>query len=130
WDEVKKKGFTDPLLQEKVNKTSDAIDKIQDEIAQVKTALNRTAQGAGVDEAKAKREKAHADYKLACDRFLRKGIEIPAGMIPEDIKAMSVDQDSQGGFLVRPELSDMIVKKLFETTPMRQLASVQTIGTD
>lgn len=130
WDEVKKKGFSDPLLQEKVDKTSAAIDKIQDEIESVKTAMNRGAMGGGAEEAKAKREKEQADYKAACDRFLRKGVEVPASVVPAEIKAMAVDNDPQGGFLVRPELSDMIVKKVFETSPIRQIASVQTIGTD
>jgi HK97 family phage major capsid protein len=125
WDEVKKKGHADPLLQEKVDKTSAAIDKFQDEVAQIKTAMNRTAMHGGADETETKSKKEAAEYKAAFDRFLRKGVELP-----ESLKAMSVDNDPQGGFLVRPELSNMIVKKLFETSPIRQLASVQTISSD
>jgi HK97 family phage major capsid protein len=45
-------------------------------------------------------------------------------------KAMSVNSDPDGGYLVTPELGGTIATKVFETSPMRQLASVMTIGTD
>jgi HK97 family phage major capsid protein len=46
-----------------------------------------------------------------------------------EFKALSVQVDPDGGYLVTPEMSDEIVKKVFESSPVRQLASVQQIGT-
>jgi HK97 family phage major capsid protein len=46
------------------------------------------------------------------------------------MKALSVDSDPDGGYLVRPEVSSEIVKKVFESSPVRELASVQTISSD
>ncbi len=43
---------------------------------------------------------------------------------------MQVAIDPSGGFWVTPDVSGRMVKKIYESTPMRQLASVVTIGTD
>ena len=44
--------------------------------------------------------------------------------------AMEVGADDKGGYTVTPDQSGRIVKKLFETSPMREEAFVTTIGTD
>ena len=58
--------------------------------------------------------------------FLKSGGE-PADLA---LKAMSVNSDPDGGYLVMPELGGTIETFVRETSPMRQLASVQTISTD
>ncbi len=45
-------------------------------------------------------------------------------------KAMTVNSDPDGGYLVTPELGGTITTLVRETSPMRQLASVITIGSD
>lgn len=45
-------------------------------------------------------------------------------------KALSVGSDPDGGYTVQPEMGGIIVGKIFESSPIRQLASVITIGTD
>jgi HK97 family phage major capsid protein len=56
--------------------------------------------------------------------YLRKGAS------ELELKAMSVDSDEDGGFLVTSQTSSEIIKKVYESSPIRQLASVQTISTD
>ena len=46
------------------------------------------------------------------------------------LKAMSVNSDPDGGYLVIPTLGGTITTLVRETSPMRQLADVQTISTD
>ena len=46
------------------------------------------------------------------------------------LKTMSVNSDPDGGYLVIPTLGGTITTLVRETSPMRQLASVQTISTD
>ncbi len=46
------------------------------------------------------------------------------------IKVMQEGVNPDGGYWVRPELSATIVTRNFETSPMRQIASVETIGTE
>ena len=41
-----------------------------------------------------------------------------------ELKALSVGLDPEGGYLVSPEMSGQIVQRLFETSPIRTLATV------
>jgi HK97 family phage major capsid protein len=44
-----------------------------------------------------------------------------------DRKALSVGSDLDGGFFIRPVWSNRIITKIFETSPIRQLATVDTV---
>lgn len=47
-----------------------------------------------------------------------------------DAKAMSVGSDPDGGYFVTPFMSPRILSIIFESSPVRQLATVETISTD
>ena len=66
-------------------------------------------------------------YKAGFMSYLRKGDQI---MGAEEMKALSVGSDPDGGYVVYPDMSGRVVTKVFETSPMRAYASVQTISTD
>lgn len=68
-----------------------------------------------------------AGYKSAFNRFLRKDERSLSG---DEIKALSVGSDVDGGYLVHPDMSGQIVRKVFESSPVRAYASVQVISTD
>jgi len=63
-----------------------------------------------------------AEYKAGLDAYLRKA-ELKA-------QTLQVGQDPAGGYWVTPDASGRMVRKAYETTPMRQIANVVTIGTD
>ena len=66
-------------------------------------------------------------YKAAFATYMRKGDQ---ALSADEIKALSVGTDPDGGYVVNPDLSGRIVTKVFETSPMRAYASVQVISTD
>lgn len=66
-------------------------------------------------------------YKSAFDKYLRKD---DRALAPDEMKALSVGSDPDGGYVVNPDLSGRIVMKVFESSPMRAYASIQTISTD
>lgn len=72
-------------------------------------------------------EKGYGEYKGAFNRFLRKNDRL---LSADEIKTLSVGSDPDGGYLVTPDVTGRMVKKVYETSPVRQLASVQPISTD
>lgn len=126
--EVEKKGTADAVVTEKVAKINSAITDLQEKmdkrIADVETAIRRP--GATGDEG-AKNEDQIA-HKAAFNAFIRKGVD--AGLADIERKALSVNSDPDGGYLVTPEMAGIITTRVFETSDMRQVANVMTISTD
>jgi HK97 family phage major capsid protein len=147
--EIEAKGAPDPLTVDKLNKIEADLDKAQktadDAYLAVKRAQRMVADNGGDDlEAKAAKwgallgklqntgpVKLDVDavtaYKRAFDTYLRKD---DRGMVGDEFKALSVGSDPDGGYVVHPDMSGRIVTQIFETSPMRAFASVQTISTD
>lgn len=66
-------------------------------------------------------------YKRAFDKFLRRA---DSHLTADEVKTMQVAIDSDGGFWVPPDTGGRIVTKLYELSPVRQIANVQTISSD
>ena len=66
-------------------------------------------------------------YKAAFRRLMQKGEQLLGA---DEMKALSVGSDPDGGYVVTPDTSGRIVQRVFETSPMRAYASVQVISTD
>jgi HK97 family phage major capsid protein len=66
-------------------------------------------------------------YKEAFESFMRKSERL---LSADEMKTLSVGSDPDGGYFVTPDIGGQIVKRVYETSPMRQHASVQVISTD
>jgi HK97 family phage major capsid protein len=71
--------------------------------------------------------KAFEEYKKNFEAYLRLSKE---GMEADEIKTLLAGSDPDGGYTVTPFMSNRINTKLFETDPIRALASIETISTD
>ena len=70
----------------------------------------------------------YGKYKSAYWNLLRKG---NADLLePDERKALQAGVDSDGGYLLPEETTGRIVKKVWEQSPIRQIASVMTISTN
>lgn len=151
--ELDKKGTSDPILDEKIAKIEADMGKSQEVLTKLELALKRQSRvvtdrdGNEIDlEAKAKSFGARAErvtgnsakgfgseqlaeYKAAFERLARKQFNTDF-LTDVERKALSVGTDSAGGYLVHPDLSGRMVKKVYETSAMRAYASQQTISTD
>lgn len=133
------KGKADSVLNDHVDRINSSITDLQAQLAEVATkaaaaGLNGNASDdLARDAAIFSKERGttisaqdYGAYKDGLNIYMRRG-----GQTPSDVKAaMSVGSDPDGGYSVTPDTSGRIVKKIFETSPMRQVASVVTIGTD
>lgn len=116
---LEKKGSVDALVTEQVEKANKHIETLTAEIKEMQTAMNRSAAGGG-DGGKGEEPK-NKEQKEAFHKYMRKG------MIVEQ-KGLSAESDPSGGYLIPDELSATIVQKIFESSPMRALADVETIS--
>jgi HK97 family phage major capsid protein len=133
------KGKADAVLDEKVERINSHITDLQSQLAELATkAAGAGLNGGGSDEtakaaAQFARERGvqmsvedYGAYRDGLNVYMRRG-----GNTPRDVMAaMSVGSDPDGGYTVTPDTSGRIVKRIYETSPMRQVASVTTIGTD
>lgn len=117
--EIEKKGSADALFTPHLEKINAALDEQKSRLDRTEAALNRPANAAKEGEIE------NAEYKQAFSRYLRKG---DARALEE--KALTVNQDTDGGYLVTPQMSQIISTVVFESSPIRQLARVETISTD
>lgn len=123
--EIERKGNADPLYNEHLENISAALDNYKRRLDQVETAYARPEVGADGFKSDAP---VKSEYGKAFRNYLRKGMD--AGLEALQTKALSVGSDPDGGYLVTPTMSNNIVTAVFETSPMRQVASVETISTD
>jgi HK97 family phage major capsid protein len=143
-----KKLKVDAVTNEKVDRINKALDDLAD---QMKVAASR----ADVIEAKANRlslsggKSDDVETKAAAAFAAQTGSPVSVEDFREyksalfgmsgplrnaqmkgEIKALSVGSDPDGGYLVTPDTTGRIVSRIYETSPMRQVASVMSIGTD
>ena len=72
-------------------------------------------------------QQGYEAYKSAHEKWVREG---DRGLTADEAKTLAVGSDPEGGYFVTPDVSGRIVTKVYETSPIRQIASQQTISTD
>lgn len=119
-DEVK--GSVDTLIEAKLQDLNTFMGTTKEQMDKLHAAVTRST---AAEEKKSDAETKQAEYKQAFVKYLRKG---DTAQLEE--KALSVGSDPDGGYLVTPEMGNIINTRVFETSPIRQLATVQTISSD
>ncbi len=111
----------DTLLDVKAKKIAEELtakfQTIQDEQQAIKARLERVG---SVDGEQADGSDAKA-YKAAFGEFLRKG---QYNLSPENRKLLATTSNPDGGFAVPTAQAGVIMGRIFQTTPMRSLATV------
>lgn len=142
--------------QAKYEKAREDLEKsLHDRIDHIETALKRSPRGADDPDHEVecmksveqmfietqKRKPKNDDELLSLDDFkayeesffhyIRKSNDkYGQDLQPEIRKALSVGIEADGGYWVVPVMSNRIITRLFETSPIRSIASVLTISSD
>lgn len=119
--EIEKKGGADPLTEDQLSRINNALDGYKERLGHMEVAMQRPGLGG---EGKVE----HNEHKAAFCQYIRKGIDNNLPGLEK--KALSVGSDPDGGYLVTGGMAQHIVKTVFETSPMRNLAATQTISSD
>jgi HK97 family phage major capsid protein len=147
-DKQVKKGGEDIVTKSQFEKVNAALDKIADDIKSAGTRaddiekkLNRASlSGDKATELETKSAEAFGKQvgaQVTVDDFRTYksalyGLNGPLRSTGQkgDLKALSVGSDPDGGYLVTPDTTGRIVERIYETSPVRQVAASMTIGVD
>ncbi len=121
------KGYVDPLLKEQVDRINDALSKNEDRLEAVEKA---EAQKRGLRGAAEMLEKS--PLAKAMLQYIRNEEHLTAEQktILMQHKNMNGSSDPAGGYLVLPEMDTTITRIINETSPIRSVATVQSISSD
>ena len=138
--QAEKRG-EDAVTKDEVEKLNKGVDDLKAELKKqlddIEAKANRLSLGStaeGVAEAKAASVFGEligkGDY--SAEELKQYRADLGCYLRRNEIKGvtMQVASDPSGGYWVTPDVSGRMVKKIYETTPMRQLANVVSIGTD
>ncbi len=122
--QIEKKRSADVLTEEKLIRLNTALDEAHHRLDQ---ALHRQARPAlhrqqddGLSYEERQYKSAFLDYMRSGDRSALKGFEQ---------KALSASSPTDGGVLVAPPIEHDILRRMSMASPIRSLATVQTIST-
>ncbi len=124
-NEIERKGAADSLHDGHLKKINDALDHYKSRLDRIETVNARPGRemkslGYNGDD--------QSEYKSAFNMYLRKGMD--SGLEQIQTKALSAGSNADGGFLVPNQMADLIVSIVNESSPLRALASVETISSD
>ena len=90
---------------------------IKEQVSKIETMVTRPNSGF--------ESKQVDEYLNAFDTYCRKGLE---GLDPVEKKALTVSNDSTGGYLAPPEYVRELLKTITEISPIRSIARVRSTG--
>jgi len=119
--QVERKLSADVVTTEKVDRLNAALDLQQKTVDGLALSLIRPEIGSGASLSPVARE-----HKAAFETYVRQGGTGPLRSLEE--KALSVQSDPDGGYLVPSETEQMIDRVVSEASPIRAIAGVRQIG--
>lgn len=128
-DEIEKKASADVLLEQKVARIDQAVASAQARLDRVVSEGRRPSigseSGSGAPSVSAfgrSTSPFHGEEKSAFDGYVRTGFGL-------EVKAGLSTGSTSGGYVVPPETERAIERRLMATSPMREIATVRTVGT-
>ena len=119
-------GRRDPLIGQQVDTLAREVQnlaEVKSRMEQIETQLNRPVFATGN---RFEISQDNADHKVI-NKYLRHG---ESALTPDEVKQLSVDSDPQGGYWVTGQMSQAVITKVTETSPLRGLATVETISSN
>ena len=104
-------------MNQKLTTAEANAEQIKEQVSKIETMVTRPDSGF--------ESKQVDDYLNAFDSYCRKGLE---GLQPDEKKALTVSNDSTGGYLAPPEYVRELLKTITEISPIRSIARVRSTG--
>ena len=128
------KGLSDPLLDDKIENIEEKMNSLEDfnqRVTQSEKAQEQVNEKLANLETIIKRPNSGFDTKqvdehcMAFENYCRKGFD---ALDDAEKKALTVSNDSTGGYLAPPEYVRELLKTVTEISPIRSIARVRSTG--
>lgn len=120
WNDFKVEN--DKLIKEKSGLATEKVEKLSSQMDAIEAKFKKIELSNKTEEFKSQAERDEEKRKSAPEtHYLTKGFE---GMKDETKAKLIVGDSTNGGYLVRPEFSNEIIKKVTEMDPIRMYARV------
>jgi HK97 family phage major capsid protein len=118
-DSVKNRDVVDEAKFSKaVEEITSSMAALQEKTAKIEARNNRPNSGGD------NKPEFLAEHEAKFNDFMRNTAQDAKQTI--EVRAMNTNVQADGGYLVRPELSNFVVSRGFETSPMRLVANVES----
>ncbi len=124
--DLKAKGAADPLIGEEIKKLNTALSDQQKHIDALRLK-NKRPETSSPDGSKREMTEAEVKHRDAVHSYIKKGDT--TGYDADEVKALSVGSDPDGGYTVTPEMDRAISRVVSEVSAIRSVANVVAIGT-
>ena len=104
-------------VNQKLTLAEQNAEQIKEQVSKIETMVTRPDSGF--------ESKQVDEYLNAFDKYCRKGLE---GLVDVEKKALTVSNDSTGGYLAPPEYVRELLKTITEISPIRTIARVRSTG--
>jgi len=104
-------------MNQKLTIAEQNAEQIKEQVSKIETMVTRPDSGF--------ESKQVDEYLNAFDKYCRKGVE---GLDSIEKKALTVSNDTTGGYLAPPEYVRELLKTITEISPIRSIARVRTTG--
>lgn len=104
-------------MNQKLTIAEQNAEQIKEQVSKIETMVTRPDSGF--------ESKQVDEYLNAFDKYCRKGVE---GLDAMEKKALTVSNDTTGGYLAPPEYVRELLKTITEISPIRSIARVRTTG--
>ncbi|MBZ9975487.1 phage major capsid protein [Mesorhizobium sp. BR-1-1-10] len=114
---------TDGLIKGQIDKISTDIGAKLEDLQSKQAALQAAVERVGTGTGEKAEDAVSREKKEAFVAFLRAGGDANK-LTVDQVKALSTDNLANGGYLVTPQMLGIVNGRVFETSPMRKVASV------
>ncbi len=155
-----KSGVQDPVMLEGIKKASEDAAKAVEELNEIKASMaahdktveyvEKAINRMGANDPNGGVSEMEQKARDATNRYLRTGEAFPTDVVENVTKAligksffgvtdevrqmyektMIAGVNPSGGYFIRPERSATMIKRIYETSPMRQISNIETTSSD
>ena len=126
-EKIEKKSVIDPLTEVKLSKINDALDEQKEKLNKLEASINRPS--ISNNNSYESKSQTSIEYKTAFMDYIKRGSDSNLANYEKKNLVTINTSDSNGGYLLLPNIQKIITDRLLDSCIMRKICSTQEIST-